>query len=81
MGKRGRKSSAELSVVTPLKTRRPPPPEDLTEEQASEWRAVVSRMPPDWFTREHFALLADYCRHVCRARMSRSKSTSSNPSG
>ena len=67
--KRGKKSAAELAlVITPLETRRPPPPEDLTEEQASEWRAVVSRMPADWFCREHFAMLASYCRHVCRQR-------------
>ena len=57
-----------MVVTPPLEPRRPPPPDDLTEEQASEWRAVVSRMPGDWFCREHFALLASYCRHVCRER-------------
>jgi hypothetical protein len=57
--KRGRKSAAELSViVSPLNARRSPPPSELTDEQAEEWRAIVGRMPPGWFTREHFALLA-----------------------
>ena len=29
---------------------------------------MVARMPADWFTREHYALLSSYCRHVCRER-------------
>jgi hypothetical protein len=70
MRQRGRKSAAELSViVSPLAARRPAPPTELTAEQSEEWRAIVSRMPPDWFTRERFALLDQYCRHVCRARL------------
>jgi hypothetical protein len=40
----------------------------LTDEQAHEWRQIVDRMPADWFTREHFPLLALLCRHICRAR-------------
>lgn len=69
MKQRGRKSAAALAVVvTPLQAMRPPPPAELTEEQGEEWRSVVSRMPADWFTREHFAMLSSYCRHVCRER-------------
>jgi hypothetical protein len=68
--KRGRKSAAELAVVvTPLQAMRPPPPAELTEEQAEEWRSIVSRMPADWFCREHYAMLCTYCRDVVRERM------------
>jgi len=70
MGQRGRKSAASLSVaaVTHLPNQRPEPPADLTQEQADEWRAVVGRMPVDWFPRETWELLANYCRHVVKAR-------------
>jgi hypothetical protein len=47
---------------------RPEPPEDLTEEQAAEWSAVVDRLPADWFPRETHGLLCQYVRHVCTAR-------------
>lgn len=71
MGTRGRTSSAELSVISGggIETvRRPDPPSDLTEEQADEWRAVVTRLPADWFPRETHGMLAQYCRHVVSAR-------------
>ena len=71
MGNRGRKSAAALSVVPPadpLDLGRPDPPAGLTVEQATEWRAIVCRMASDRFPRETHALLADYCRRVCRAR-------------
>jgi hypothetical protein len=69
MGVRGRKSGASLSVsVTNLPGQRPEPPKELTAEQADEWRAVVARMPADWFTRETYPLLVQFCRHVCRSR-------------
>jgi hypothetical protein len=66
--KRGRKSAESLTIVTPFPNRRPAAPECLTAEQAEEWRAVVARMPADWFGREHFPLLEAYCRHACNAR-------------
>jgi hypothetical protein len=71
MGKRGRTSAAALATTTisPVETlERPDAPYDLTDEQAEEWWAVVNRMPPDWFPRETHSLLAQYCRHVVRAR-------------
>lgn len=71
MGARGRTSSAELSVVSGgviTAIRRPDPPAELTDEQAAEWRAVVNRLPADWFQRETYPLLAQYCRHVVAAR-------------
>jgi hypothetical protein len=68
MGVRGRKSAASLSVaVTNIPGQRPEPPEKLSEAQKQEWRAVVARMPPDWFTRENQALLVEHCRHVERS--------------
>ena len=66
MGLRGPKSSAALEIPSVADLRgdaRPEPPEDLTEEQAAEWRAVVARMPADWFHRETHGLLAQYVRH------------------
>jgi hypothetical protein len=68
MAQRGRKSAASLSVVSVLGNERPAPPEDLTDEEAVEWRAIASRMPHDWFTGENHPLLAEYCRHIVRAR-------------
>lgn len=70
MGVRGRKSGASLSVaVTNMPGQRPEPPSDLTSEQAAEWRAVVSQMPANWFTRETHAMLAQFCRHVVQSRV------------
>jgi hypothetical protein len=71
MGTRGRTSAADLSVISGggVETvRRPEPPEELTDEQAEEWRAVVMRLPADWFPRETHGMLAQYCRHVVSAR-------------
>lgn len=71
MGSRGRTSAAHLSVVTTgavEKIDRPKAPDDLTDEQSEEWRAVVERLPADWFPRETWALLAQYCRHVVTSR-------------
>lgn|SRR6185369_4635275 len=75
MKTRGRDSAASLEIVpfaskvAPLeRVERPRPPADLTDDQAEEWRAVVNRMPAEWFPRETHALLADYCRHVVMAR-------------
>ncbi len=67
MGARGRKSAARLGVIQGFR-QRPEPPDELTPEQAEEWRAVVSRMPVDWFGREIWPLLCAYCRHVATAR-------------
>jgi hypothetical protein len=71
MGTRGRTSAAALSVISGggIETiRRPEPPSDLTDEQSEEWRAVVNRLPADWFPRETHGMLAQYCRHVVAAR-------------
>lgn len=71
MESRGRKSAADLAVVTAdglAAVRRPDPPEELTDEQAHEWRSVVNRLPAEWFPRETHGMLAQYCRHVVAAR-------------
>lgn len=71
MGNRGRVSAAALTVIGPggIETiRRPEPPAELTDEQAEEWRAIVNRMPAEWFTRETEPLLVQYCRTIVRAR-------------
>ena len=71
MGMRRPRPSAAVeipSVVELHPDARPEPPEDLTEEQAAEWRAVADRLPADWFPRETHGLLSQYVRHVCTAR-------------
>src|SRR5512146_3041235 len=71
MGSRGRTSAAALSVISSdgiVTIQRPSPPDDLTEEQGEEWRAVVNRLPAEWFPRETHGMLAQYCRHVVAAR-------------
>lgn len=70
MGTRGRKSGAALATVVSdiQEARRPKPPKELTDEQATEWRAVVDRMPGDYFGEETFPLLVQYCRHVVSGR-------------
>ena len=70
MRQRGRKSAASLSVVPVLPgQQRPEAPDELTKEEAEEWRAIVGRLPADWFPRETHAQLTNYCRHVVKARM------------
>lgn len=71
MAARGRKSAAstEITIASNVEViNRPRPPVELTTEQASEWRAVVNRMPAEWFPRETHGLLVQYCRHVVAAR-------------
>jgi len=43
---------------------KPEPPECLSDGEAMEWRAIVERMPADFFPRECHAVLVQYCRHV-----------------
>lgn len=71
MGIRGRRSSADLALITGsgISTiQRPDPPMELTAEQGDEWRQIVNRLPADWFPRETWAVLAQLCRHITRAR-------------
>jgi hypothetical protein len=60
---------ASLTVVPIGETiRRPDAPADLDDEQAAEWRAIVDRLPADWFLRETHGMLAAYCRHIVSSR-------------
>jgi hypothetical protein len=68
MRQRGRKSSASLAIIPRDDDRRPPPPDDLTKEQRLEWQRIVTALPAGWFAPENETLLAEYCRHTCRAR-------------
>ncbi len=62
--KRGRKSSAELSVVKPQFGTRPDPPDDLNKMQTEIWRATVDSEAAGFFpTAALRMMLKDYCRH------------------
>lgn len=74
MQQRGRKSEASLAIVrnrdiAPLEVHvRREAPAELSDEETSEWYAIVESLPATWFGRENQALLTQYCRHVVRAR-------------
>ena len=69
MGTRGRPSMASLMVPDASEfIQRPDAPYDLTDEQAEEWRAIVSTMDPGHFMRGNYPLLAQLCRHIVNAR-------------
>lgn len=65
--KRGRKSTADLSVVSVLPDR-PKPPSELADEEAEVWGQIVGSRPGDWLGRDAAPLLVQYCRHIVRAR-------------
>ena len=67
MIQRGRNSTTGLTTVAPEFTR-PAAPEGLSEEETTEWNAIVGRMPADWFTRETHELLIRYLKHRTTAR-------------
>jgi hypothetical protein len=69
MAQRGRKSAAALSIVRVEPAFRPKAPADLPAEQASEWKAIVQRMPAGWFGRESHGLLVGYLRHWWNAKL------------
>jgi phage terminase small subunit len=68
MWQRGPISIENLSspVIT---ARRPDPPDHLDEADAEEWRAIVGRMPADWFPRETRPILTELCQLTVIARM------------
>jgi len=73
MGQRGKTSSAALEVagvgVQAVQViRRPDAPLDLTPEEADVWVETVDAMPADWFQRETWPLLRQWCRHTVTAR-------------
>ena len=46
---------------------RPDAPYNLTDREVEIWRAIVNRLPADWFPRETQDVLVQYVRHVCTA--------------
>ena len=47
--------------------RRPDPPTELTEAQATLWQTIVGEMPVDWLIAGAAPLLTAYVRHVSSA--------------
>src|SRR3954453_11255625 len=43
---------------------RPPPPDDLTKEEAALWTMYVNSMGPNYFTPETRPVLAELCKAV-----------------
>jgi hypothetical protein len=46
----------------------PPPPQELTEEEAAIWLGIVTRMPPDYFAPPTWPMLINLCRHIRLSR-------------
>ena len=69
MGARGPKSAAAMAIVSPITDSRPPPPDELSEAEADEWRRVVGRLPHDWFPPETQPLLAAMLKHQSTHRV------------
>jgi hypothetical protein len=59
-----------VSEVSTTKPRPPPPPGELTPEQADDWRMFVGQMPSSWFHGAAGVLLVQLVRHVGYSRLS-----------
>jgi hypothetical protein len=66
--KRGRKSLADLAVITPTDESRPGAPYGLPDEAAQLWERTVQSMPAGWFPEETCPVLEAFCRHVVTGR-------------
>jgi len=44
------------------------PPDELTQEQARDWRDMVSRLPADWIGEDNAPLLCELVRHRSYSR-------------
>jgi len=72
--KSGRRSCAEYQltdlVVVDVGDPMPAsPPPELSDAQAAVWRDAASSMPGTWLRRGAHAVLIEYARRVCRARL------------
>ncbi len=69
MKKRGRKSSAELSVapVSSLLSQPPKPPEHLSKQASDIWRMVMTSRSKKMIEAESYPVLVEYCRSITRA--------------
>jgi hypothetical protein len=65
--KRGRKSIADLMIAggpQAVTADYPPAPYVLTDAEVLEWDAIVRSMQPGFFTRAHYPILTQLCRHI-----------------
>ncbi|OZI17938.1 hypothetical protein CAL19_12720 [Bordetella genomosp. 7] len=73
MGTRGRKSTAEMTVVAQVapvaSSDRLPAPVHLTDAERAVWLEVVNDQPASAFTPTHGPLLEQYCRHIVQSRI------------
>lgn len=46
----------------------PDPPQELSPDEAKEWKRFWEVSPAGWFPKETWPLLAQLCRHICHAR-------------
>jgi hypothetical protein len=65
MGRKpGPKSVTQLMIEGSTSViERPDAPYNLTDAEADEWRAIVASMPPEHFSRVHYPMLTQLCRH------------------
>lgn len=61
MGVRGKQSQVSGMVVVPFSGKRLSAPENLTAEQAQEWRNIVDSLPADYFRPGDIPLLSAFC--------------------
>src|SRR6516164_725800 len=64
------RQSAEAAALEMVALPAPklPPPADITEEQATIWRAIVDRLPAAWFGSDNAPVLTELVRHISYAR-------------
>ena len=72
MKTRGRTSRASTEIaqsgVGQIEViKRPEPPLDLTPNESDVWVETVNALPADWFPRETWPLLRQWCRHTVSA--------------
>ena len=67
MTKPGRKSSAEMSVVSITTIPRVKAPAGLPDGQATRINALIASKPADWFQPADMPLLVELARHMERA--------------
>jgi hypothetical protein len=70
MAQRGRPTRASLALVSARieAIPRQSAPSELTKEESEIWNTVVAAEPADWFSASTRPILAQYCRHIIRAR-------------
>lgn len=69
MKQRGKKSADAVATQGAVAVvQRPDAPLELSPEETDVWHDVVDAMPADWFPRETWPLLKQYCRHTVTAR-------------